>query len=75
MSRLRPVSDRNHLGLSDWATDFWHEGCMREAQLIWQQINEARTDLRSRMISTFITSLSRAAADGERTRARRAQHR
>jgi hypothetical protein len=48
---------------------------MGEAQLIWQQINEAQTDLRSRMISTFITSLGRAAADGERTRARRAQHR
>jgi hypothetical protein len=75
MSRLRQVSDRNHLGFSDWATVFWHDGCTDEQQLIRQQINEARKDFAIENDLALITRPGRSAADGERTRARRAQHR
>ena len=75
MSRLRPVGDRNQLGFNDWATVFWHDGCMGEQQLIRQQIHEMRPDFAIEGDLGFITSPGRAAADGERTRARWAQHR
>jgi len=48
---------------------------MGEQQLIRQQINEARTDFAIENDLAFITSPGRAATDGERTRARWAQHR